>query len=530
MKFSLPKFLLDFERGVAGRSKFDKDELKDIQITIYSLFAAVMIACWQYHKIYSSLSITEEITFFDRIIYSSVVSLCWIFLYWMIFITITKRSDFSEGWFPSINFNAILGILSSFILLIVISWSFEILLISTKWDIVWANRASIMMGPEFTKAMTQSYIPSENWRFWPIIYLSWILLGCAYGVSGTSIRSYALGFTLFSLIIIIFASNPFEANYNTDVVREKLYYATSLSILSFALIRFYKKNAEEYQINRLIKYLGLFAVSIFFFTLIILNPPEFISSLAAYVIEIAYIGEYLEPLLSPLLKEGVVPSQWGGLLINLIVASAGCVIGFVIGVVLAFCRRSPMPLLKLPGVAIIEIVRSGPLICWLYFAMYLLPDVTDPLFTNPEDFDNIVRMMFIFSLFGGCYIAEVIRGGLQAVDSGQKEAALALGLNPFQTKLHVELPNAIRTTLPSIVSVFIGLWKDTTLLFIIEIVDFFRIAKNLANTDRKFLGDFIEPVYLTAIVFWIFAFYISRISMTVEKNLGLVNEGGGDAA
>ena len=72
--------------------------------------------------------------------------------------------------------------------------------------------------------------------------------------------------------------------------------------------------------------------------------------------------------------------------------------------------------------------------------------------------------------------------------------------------------------------------RISTLLFIIEIVDFFRIAKNLANTDRKFLGDFIEPVYLTAIVFWIFAFYISRISMKVEKNLGLVNEGGGDAA
>ena len=75
--------------------------------------------------------------------------------------------------------------------------------------------------------------------------------------------------------------------------------------------------------------------------------------------------------------------------------------------------------------------------------MYLLPDVVDPLFTNPEDFDNILRMMAIFSIFGGVYIAEVIRGGLQAVDSGQKEAALALGLSPIQTKRLVELPNAI---------------------------------------------------------------------------------------
>ena len=132
--------------------------------------------------------------------------------------------------------------------------------------------------------------------------------------------------------------------------------------------------------------------------------------------------------------------------------------------------------------------------------------------------------------FGGCYIAEVLRGGLQAVDSGQKEAALALGLSPMQTKLQVELPNAVRTTLPSIVSVFIGLWKDTTLLFIVNILDFFKLSKDMPNTDLRFLGSFLEPVWVSALVFWVFAFYLSRVSMKIEKNLGLVREGGGEAA
>ncbi len=530
MNSNFSSILLDVEKGIAGRSRYDKDELRDVQISILSLFIATIFAFWKFYSIYSSISITDEITSLDRIIYSSFVSLAWMFLFWIILIVLAKRMSFSENIFPVINTNAILGIISAFILLNLAEWSLDVLLISMKWDIVWANRANVLMGPEFTLRMTQAFYDSENWRFLPIIYLLWVLIGSAYGVSDTSTRNFLAGFTVFSLIIIIFATNPFESNYNTDIVREKLFIATFLSLFSFTLSRMYKIRAEEYQLNRFIKYLGIFAVSIFFFTLIILNPPEFVSSLCAYIIEIAYIGPILEPLLSPLLNEGIVPSQWGGLLVNLIVASAGCVIGFVIGVVLAFCRRSPMLILKWPGIIIIEIVRSGPLICWLYFAMYLLPDVADPLFTNPEDFDNIVRMMFIFSLFGGCYIAEVIRGGLQAVDSGQKEAAMALGLNPFQTKMYVELPNAIRTTLPSIVSVFIGLWKDTTLLFIIEIVDFFRISKNLANTDLRFLGDFIEPVYLTAVVFWIFAFYISRISMKVEKSLGLTKEGGGDLA
>ena len=411
-------------------------------------------------------------------------------------------------------------------MLFLVEWIFDVLVISMRWDIVWANRVSVMLGPNLTEAMTQEYLVSENWRIWPIIFLLWAILGSAYGTSGTSTRSYLIGFGIVSAIIFVFAGNPLEANYNVDKVLFRLTLATALSLSCFFALRYYSNNVEEYRVNRAKKYIGYAAVSTFFLTIILLDPPEVIKKFAAYLVNFGIFESQLELIT----RDGVPPARWGGLLINLIVAAAGCVLGFAIGVILAFSRQSSLPILKWPSIGIIEIVRSGPLICWLYFAMYLLPDVADPLFTNPEDFDNIVRMMAIFSLFGGCYIAEVIRGGLQAVDSGQKEAALALGLSPTQIKLQIELPNAVRTTLPSIVSVFIGLWKDTTLLFIIEIVDFFRISKTMANTDLRFLGDFLEPVYFTAIVFWVFAFYLSRVSMNVEKGLGLVKEGGGDAA
>jgi His/Glu/Gln/Arg/opine family amino acid ABC transporter permease subunit len=383
-----------------------------------------------------------------------------------------------------------------------------------------------MLGPNLTEAMTQDYLVSENWRIWPIIFLLWAILGSAYGTSGTSTRSYLIGFGIVSAILFVFIGNPLESNYNIDKVLFRFTLATALSLFCFFAMRYYSNNVEEYKVNRAKKNIGYAAVSTFFLTIILLDPPEIIRDIAGQLVGFGILESQLELLT----RDGVPPARWGGLLINLIVAAAGCVLGFAIGVFLAFSRQSTLPILKWPGVAVIEIVRSGPLICWLYFAMYLLPDVADPLFTNPEDFDNIVRMMAIFSLFGGCYIAEVIRGGLQAVDSGQKEAALALGLSPTQIKLQIELPNAVRTTLPSIVSVFIGLWKDTTLLFIIEIVDFFRISKTMANTDLRFLGDFLEPVYFTAIVFWVFAFYLSRVSMGVEKGLGLVKEGGGDVA
>ena len=126
-------------------------------------------------------------------------------------------------------------------------------------------------------------------------------------------------------------------------------------------------------------------------------------------------------------------------------------------------------------------------------------------------------------------MAEVLRGGLQAVPSGQIEAAMALGLTPIQTKLYVELPSAIRTTLPAMVGIFIGLWKDTTLVYLLGVLDFFALAKVLANTDREFLGNYREPLIFAGFIFWSVAFYMSRISKGIEAKLGLGNEGGGEA-
>lgn len=527
------KNLLKVERSFAGRSRWDQNYEKDIQLSILCLSLSLLFSFYMIDNIISSIDLVGEITSTDRLLFSIGVSAAWFLVAWMITISFIKRSkivwlEFKDTKFPIpwIGGTALIGILSSLILLSLVQWTLDLTLITSRWDIIWANRASVMIGPNLTEAMTQDYLDSENWRLWPVFYLVCAIIGLSYGSSKIKIRSFIPVFGLIATIIITFAGNSHEANYNVDKIILRFILGSVLVMICFFGMRLYSNKVEEYKINKAKRNIGILTISTFFFTIFILNPPEIIASIAKVISDNI---TFLEPVFEPLTREGVKPSQWGGLLINLMVAAAGCVLGFVIGVILAFWRQSNLPILKWPGIAIIEIVRSGPLICWLYFAMYLLPDVADPLFTNPEDFDNILRMMAIFSIFGGCYIAEVIRGGLQAVDKGQKEAAVALGLSPLQTKLQVELPNAVRTTLPSIVSVFIGLWKDTTLLFIIEIIDFFRISKTMANTDLRFLGDFLEPVYFTALVFWIFAFYLSRVSMGVEKGLGLVKEGGGDA-
>tara|TARA_Y100000768_G_C23988331_1_gene690384 strand:+ start:3436 stop:5505 length:2070 start_codon:yes stop_codon:yes gene_type:complete len=473
-----------------------------------------------------------------------------------------------QGMFK-LPITTILGAFSALIILQVLGWISYFALVEVGWDVIWANRVLVLIGQLMTESMTQDYFPSQNWRIWIMIYMTWAIVGGIYGTLAEKPRNFIVPFSIFSLTLVMIANNQTFINYDSDGTLWRLMFATILAMISFLLANRYSVSVEEFRANRLRGYFMAASVVVFFSIFIIMDPPESIQKLACDDINYEYNqievldaegfgtgtftngsevmdwecgmahfqghdGNDPAPILGKLAQgfsePGLKPSQWGGLFVNLIVAAAGCVLGFFVGVALAFGRQSKLPFFKTPSIIFIELIRSGPLICWLYFAMYLLPDIVDPTFQNPEDFDNIIRMMLIFAMFGGCYIAEVLRGGLQAVDSGQKEAAVALGLNPIQTKLLVELPNAIRTTLPSIVSVFIGLWKDTTLLLIINILDFFLLAKNAPNTDLRFLGDFVQPVYVTAIVFWVVAFYLSRISLRIEKDMGLVKEGGGEMA
>ena len=462
------------------------------------------------------------------------------FTYWVTISSIVKLT-----WLKSTS-TALLGIATAWIIFVVSTFLIHWSLIEADWVVVWANRDLVMMGQLMKEQMTQSpgshvcidetdcYGINQNFRLWWSLYITFGVLGGAYGTSGENPRRFLFPFVALMAVVALIANNPTEVSYKTDTVLVKLGIASLWALAAYSLAYWYAKNNEEYKVNRLKSYLAASAVATFFFAILIMDPPQFVKSGAetlggtpaqSFSDEII-AGDSVPSTLDKLAGNGIEASQWGGLFVNLIIATAGCVLGFGIGVVLAFGRQSDQLFFSIPSIAVIELVRSGPLICWLYFAVFMMPDLMDPFY----DAEDIIRMLLMFGIFGGCYIAEVLRGGLQAVDSGQKEAAAALGLSPMQTKLQVELPNAVRTTLPSIISVFIGLWKDTTLLFIVNILDFFKLAKDLPNSDLRFLGDFLEPLYVTAVVFWVFAFYLSRVSMKVEKNLGLVREGGGEAA
>ena len=473
-------------------------------------------------------------------IFGTISGIVLVFAWW---VTLSILIKWTPGKSPS---NALLGIFTAWIIVIAVRGLSHFVLVEADWSVVWANRVLLIVGQQMTEQMTQApgsesciavsncYGVNQNWRLWWILYPSFAVLASAYGTIAEKPARFLVPFTALCGILMLLAWMPSEINYHSVVPITNLSKALVVGYLAYGASYYYCSISEEYKAVRLRSYIAIGAVVTFFFAIMIMDPPEPVKDLAVAlggtpvqgIREAIIAGDVIPSTLDKLAGDGIQASQWGGLFVNLIVATAGCVLGFGIGIVLAFGRQSDQPFFSVPSIALIELVRSGPLICWLWFAVFLMPDLMDPFY----DAEDIIRMLLMFGVFGGCYIAEVLRGGLQAVDSGQKEAAIALGLSPFQTKMQVELPNAVRTTLPSIVSVFIGLWKDTTLLFIINILDFFKLAKDLPATDLRFLGNFLEPLYVTALVFWVFAFYLSRVSMKIEKGLGLTSEGGGEAA
>ncbi len=302
------------------------------------------------------------------------------------------------------------------------------------------------------------------------------------------------------------------SNRGFDASKSVVYFTGAFisGIVAFLVVHNYCKGVEEYIINYLQRILINLAIISFILMIFLLDPP----------------GDYEDDYpwnSEEWLGTGVKPAAWGGLVLNLIFATAALVVGFGIGVSLAFGRRSNLPVFWVPSVAVIELIRSGPLVAWLFFAQILVPDLFDPVW----EADIASRVILVLSLFFGCYLAEVLRGGLQAVPYGQYEAATALGLSPAQTKLQIELPQAIRTTLPAIVSMMIGMLKDTSLVYFFGIYDAFRVAKDLP-AQWDFIGQHEQALLLVGMIFWGLSFYLSKVSRRIEKNLGLTHEGGGD--
>ena len=211
---------------------------------------------------------------------------------------------------------------------------------------------------------------------------------------------------------------------------------------------------------------------------------------------------------------------WGGFFVNLILAVIAILAGFPLGVFLALGRASSYQVIKLVSIIFIETFRGAPLIAWLFFAWFVLPNFLPNLFSL-NDINLVIRAMIVLSLFSSAYIAEVIRGGLQSIPKGQKEAATALGLNSIQELLFIVLPQALRVVIPAIVSTFIAIFKDTSLVFILGITDLLRIGRLIPEQQQEFYGKSIETLLVVALLFWVVSIVLSQVSRSIEERLNV---------
>jgi general L-amino acid transport system permease protein len=207
----------------------------------------------------------------------------------------------------------------------------------------------------------------------------------------------------------------------------------------------------------------------------------------------------------------VSQDRWGGLPVTLILATFGLAVGFPLGIVVALGRRSRLPAIRSLCVLYVELVRGVPLVSLLFMASVMFP-----LFLpDGVNVDKLLRAQVAFVLYAGAYLAEVMRGGLQAVPNGQYEAADALGLSYWRKNRLIILPQAIRHVIPPLVNTFLAFFKDTSLVLIIGIFDLLTTAKT-AIVDPAWQSFSVEVYLFVGLIYFVFSFAMSRYSRQLE--------------
>jgi general L-amino acid transport system permease protein len=353
-----------------------------------------------------------------------------------------------------------------FILSTVISF-----ILNSDWTLIIVNRQLMLTG----------LMPQEEiWRVW----------------------------TIFSLTSILMATSiSYWFNIN---IKGSIFY---ILLLVIPFLIFTTKNTVLYV-------LLIMLISLVFFYLGRRSKNSKLKNIVSKIITISWI--ILLPICFLILNilDGPKMTLWGGFMINLILAAIAIFAGFPLGILLALGRASSYKLIKLVSTVYIEVIRGAPLVAWLLLAWFVLPKFLPNLF-GLNDINIVIRAMIVLSLFASAYIAEVIRGGLQSIPKGQEEASFALGINSISTTIFIVLPQAIRIVIPTVVSTFIAIFKDTSLVFILAITDLLRIGRLIPEQQQAFFGKSIESLAVVALLFWVVSLVLSQISRNIEKKLNI---------
>ena len=358
---------------------------------------------------------------------------------------------------------AVLGGVLAFVVWFVVSYA--------DWNVVPDNRRLLFIG---------SFPHGEEWRLWASLIFVFALAGACYGMwsrFGTRDALFVVVGSAFAFFMIL---------HDTSQAWAALWFGLAIVALAAAYLLCRLVPREDGPTRRAATrgLSGLLALSVpVVFALLMAGPG------------------------------GAGTDQLSGYLLNLLLAPAGIVGGLIVGIPLALGRASSLRAISWTCTAYIEVVRGAPLIGWLFVALFILSDIIGG--------DLIVRTMVVLAVFTGAYMAEYIRGGLQALPRGQYEAGHAVGLPYWRTMQLIVLPQALRISIPPIVGQAIALWKDTALISIILPLRELVGSSRSAIAQGEFITARIEVYVFAAIMFWIVAFVMSRVSQRIERSLGV---------
>jgi general L-amino acid transport system permease protein len=338
-----------------------------------------------------------------------------------------------------------------------------------NWDVVLVNMRLLMVG---------QYPVTEMWRVWLCLHLLAAVGGLSWGIWVRGYRVIGL-LVLASLLGVALAVESASA-------RTHLIAAPVVALTAFGLGRLAGRRIQRTVLTLWIAYLPL--------ALLIVNG----------------IRREADPL------RIVSSNLWGGLLLTLLLTAVGILVSFPMGILLALGRRSKLPIIRWTSIGYIELVRGVPLVTILFMAQIMLP-----LFLPAGvQIDRVVRAMVGIILFTAAYQAENIRGGLQAIPPGQFDAAKAVGLSGAQTMVLIILPQALRNVIPVLVGQFIALYKDTSLVAIVGLLDLLGIAKSIVS-QPQFIGLQREAYLFVTLIYWFLSYFMAHLSQRLEVALGV---------
>ncbi len=382
-------------------------------------------------------------------------------------------------------YNTILTCLALVFLFFVFKGGLTWIFTQAEWEVIPANLQILMIGP---------YPIEQAWRIWIVLCTLFVLLGLSAGVWKGLVLRISAAIAIFGLILLLI---PLDVVKNSEAEYAVLEFNFNIIYLIFL------------KRTWLLGGLVLFIVTFF------LGRDKNVLKrwvIGGWVLSLPYTMMVLHGFG----ENSVSTTHWGGLFLTLVLAAAGITMCFPLGVLLALGRRSQLPAIKWVSTIYIETIRGVPLITLL-----IMGSVLFPIFM-PGDFqlDKVLRAELALILFSAAYMAENVRGGLQAVPQGQVEAAQAVGLTYPKTMLFIVLPQALRAVIPAIVGQFISLFKDTSLVTIIGLLDLLGIARSvLANPTWQ--GRYIEVYLFVAAIYFVFCYAMSYVSQKIEADLGV---------